>query len=301
MGLFARIVGLESIPPGLWSDEANHGLEANDIMAGARVPLFFPGNCGQEPLFKYMVTALTRFLGPGVTTLRLASAISGWLLLPLAWVWLKRHRGTKHATIALFFLVFGVWHIQFSRIAFRAILGPSLGLLSLLAVDFYRKRGTVVSGGVAGICAGLLWYVYPAFRLFPLVTLLWLFLSFREEKGRRLRAAIPFLLGFVLCLLPLVLAWRANPELLTARASMAAIWNETGDLIPGLIRNTWRHIGMFTVSGDNNWRHNLSGAPQLDVVTGFFFLVGLIVAVSRRHRVDLLLLSWLALRRRSQG
>jgi hypothetical protein len=52
---------------------------------------------------------------------------------------------------------------------------------------------------------------------------------------------------------------------------------------------------MFLFSGDQNWRHNLSGAPQLDVVTGFFFLIGLAVAFSRRTRSDKLFLFWLAL------
>jgi hypothetical protein len=76
---------------------------------------------------------------------------------------------------------------------------------------------------------------------------------------------------------------------------MAALWNESSNVVLGIARNTAKHLGMFLFSGDPNWRHNLPQAPQLDVITGFFFLIGLAVAISRRARFDLLLLGWSAL------
>lgn len=293
-GLLVRLICLDTTPPGLWGDEANHGLEANDIVQGGTLPLFFPGNCGQEPLFKYVIAGLTALVGPGVSTLRLAAALSGWLLLPLTWILSRRMRGTAFALLSLFFLAFGVWHLHFSRIAFRAILGPTLGVLAFLGADSARTHRSALRLLVAGILAGALWYSYPAFRLLTVVPLLWLLPGARRHGGIP-RTVVPFAAGFVISLLPLFWAWKGQPELFTARASMAALWTETPDVAQGIIRNTVKHLGMFLFSGDPNWRHNLSRAPQLDVITGFFFLIGLAVAVSRRTRFDALLLIWAAL------
>ena len=41
---------------------------------------------------------------------------------------------------------------------------------------------------------------------------------------------------------------------------------------------------MFNNEGDRNGRHNLPGEPMLDPVTGAFFVLGLVLAISRFRR-----------------
>ena len=291
-GFLLRTVALERIPPGLWSDEANHGLEARQILETGEAPIFFPGNCGQEPLFKYLVAIFTALFGSSVATLRLVSGIAGWSLLPLTWKWMRLRFDRQTAIWTLIFLTFGVWHIHFSRIAFRAILGPPLCMAAIWAIDKIHKETGMFRFYGAGILCGLLWYTYPAFRLFSLICFIWLIaLTWRHEYKWRVRAA--YLMGFIFILIPLAWAWKDNPELFTARASMAALWTESSNVISGILRNTIRHLGMFHVAGDQNWRHNLSGVPHLDILTGFFFLVGLAVSLGRRTKNDVVLLVWL--------
>ncbi len=285
-----RTLGLDRLPPGLWSDEANHGLEASWMIEGGPRPVFFPGNCGQEPLYKYLVALVTLLRGPGIATVRLPAAVSGSLLVLLTWVWVRQTRGREEADWALILSAFGVWGIHFSRIGFRANLGPTLGVAALLLAESHARRPSPWRGIVAGLVASTLWYTYPAFRLFPLLPALWLLGS-----RRRAWSLGPFAGAFFVGVAPLLAAWARMPELVGARTSMASLFTETPDPAIGILRNLVRYLGMFTIEGDRNPRHNLSGEPQLDPFTGLFFVVGLGVAIGRRDRVDRLLLSWLAL------
>ncbi|MBN1423000.1 hypothetical protein JXA88_00450 [Candidatus Fermentibacteria bacterium] len=288
-----RTIGLDRIPPGLWSDEANHGLEAEAILEGGPRPVFFPGNCGQEPLYKYLAVATGAVLGHGVAALRLPSALAGSLLVLLTWCWVRRTRSREEALWATLLVAVGVWPLHFSRIAFRANLGPTLGLAALLAVDSYARRPCAWRGVVAGLSAAALWYTYPAFRLFPVLPALWLLMHTRGRAG--LRRWVSPAAAFVVGLLPLLWAWTRVPELVTARTSMASLWSETPDPVAGFLRNVVAHAAMFTIAGDRNPRHNLSGEPQLDVLTGFLFVAGIAVALARRDKADRLLLAWLAI------
>src|SRR5207248_8073931 len=69
-----RLLGLDSLPPGLWHDEAYEGIDAIRIVAGAR-PAFLPENYGREPLYAYVMAGLIeigrascreRWVGTGV-------------------------------------------------------------------------------------------------------------------------------------------------------------------------------------------------------------------------------------------
>src|SRR5207245_4198417 len=60
-------------------------------------------------------------------------------------------------------------------------------------------------------------------------------------------------------------------------------------------RNLAATLLMFHVHGDDNWRHNLPGAPMLDPLTGALFVLGLVL-VCRRPRdraAPTLLFAWL--------
>jgi hypothetical protein len=62
-----------------------------------------------------------------------------------------------------------------------------------------------------------------------------------------------------------------------------------------LAGNAARHAAMFHLKGDPNGRHNLPGAPMLDLVTGVFFAVGFLMCVaSARDWRSATLLAWFA-------
>ncbi|MGH2411710.1 MAG: hypothetical protein ACRDGS_15310, partial [Chloroflexota bacterium] len=94
-------------------------------------------------------------------------------------------------------------------------------------------------------------------------------------------------------LLPLALVAAAAPTLIVivrdtdfalARVRSLSLLNEYPDLhhrVAALLTNLRAYLLMFTVAGDHNGRHNLSGAPMLDPVTGACFLLGLGMCLRR--------------------
>ena len=95
-----------------------------------------------------------------------------------------------------FFLRPRFWHINFSRIGFRAILSPLLLTWSLyfLIKAFRAHRNTVGLwlAALAGIIYSLGFYTYIAYRITPLILLL--FLPFYKKDWRFWQRVIVFLI-----------------------------------------------------------------------------------------------------------
>ena len=88
---FFRLWQIESIPPGLFGDEATDGLDALDVLAG-RGAIFFPANFGREGLHMWIVAAMFQLMGVTPLALRLPSALAG-VGTALATYWLGRELG----------------------------------------------------------------------------------------------------------------------------------------------------------------------------------------------------------------
>lgn len=104
--------------------------------------------------------------------------------------------------------------------------------------------------------------------------------------------------------MPLALYFIDHPAQFFGRTSEISIF--AGEKpIEALTLNAIKTIGMFWVYGDPNWRHNFSGAPELNIAVGIFFLLGIMLAIKnlfpQKHleKIDrfngFFLLFWLAL------
>src|SRR5690242_2082015 len=72
---------LDTIPFGLWWDEAGNGLDAREMLGG-QIRLFFPRSHGKEPLFIYLLVPLIALWDQEPLTIRLLGAILGTLTVP---------------------------------------------------------------------------------------------------------------------------------------------------------------------------------------------------------------------------
>ncbi len=63
MAAVFRLYLLDSLPPGLYYDEAFNGADVRSILSGESLPLFLAGNYGREPLFIYLQALSWRRLG----------------------------------------------------------------------------------------------------------------------------------------------------------------------------------------------------------------------------------------------
>ncbi|MEK7084898.1 MAG: hypothetical protein AAB904_00020, partial [Patescibacteria group bacterium] len=88
-----------------------------------------------------------------------------------------------------------------------------------------------------------------------------------------------FLFFAFIAALPLGMYFLDHPEDFFGRTRQISIFNEQ-EPSAKLAENTAKTIGMFWIWGDNNWRHNFAGAPQLALPVGILFLLGIIFAAA---------------------
>lgn len=294
---FLRTYHLKEVPPGLYPDEAMNGNNALEALRTGNYKLYYPENNGREGLFINIQAFFLRIIGlnePWV--LRLPSAVFG-ILTVFGLYFLGRELFSRDTGIAAsFLLATSFWHINFSRIGFRAIMAPMLLVWSIYllirSLSQNRNRleiekskikntrnldfGTWISAILGGLLFGLGFHTYIAYRVMPLLLfVVWYFFR-REQSFWKIMAA--FLAGAFIAGLPIGLYYLQNPEDFFGRTAQISIFNEKNPLVQ-LGLNILKTAGMFFFAGDYNWRHNLSGEPQLFLPVGILFLVGMSLGI----------------------
>ena len=309
LALVLRLVSLDTLPLGLWRDEARHGLIALEILRDPTYrPVYVVQGADLPALLFYLDALAIGAIGPGVASVRLVSALAG-ALTPLALWWAGRPllgRGGALAGAAL--LAWAAWSLSMSRWGFPATLDQ---LLTLLAVGLALRglggwqgrawaRGALL--GLAGAIAALAAYAYHTGRLTPLLlTALVVCLLGRDRLAWR-RAASGLALALLLGLLVLapLLRFIADDFAGYNRRTSAVAFSTIQDAgvhapLLLLLQNARSYALMWHVAGDRNGRHHLPGAPMVDAVTGALLLGGLALAARRRGTPLTLLTLWLTL------
>jgi 4-amino-4-deoxy-L-arabinose transferase-like glycosyltransferase len=301
-----RLYGLDRLPFGMWRDEARHGLLALRILHDARFrPVYVPGVADIPALLFYLDAVPIGLFGPHPWTVRLVPALAG-ALTPLALYWLVRPLfGRCIAVLSAGLMAASVWHIALSRLGFAATLGPPLTILALgLIWRALQPGGSLyrhTQAGLAGAICGLAVYAYHPSRLAPIVVALTVAIILgRDLRAWRMaasRLAIAALL-MLLVLGPLIDYGLRDPASYTRRLDQTSVFNQ--DAIAGhaparrIEQNARLILGMWNERGDQNARHNLSGAPMLDPLTGAAFVVGAGILLLRlRDRSARLVFLWL--------
>lgn len=291
---FFRLWQLDSIPPGIWPDEALNANTAVRILDSGTFQVFYPENHGREGLFFLLISFSFALFGISVWSFKLVSAFFGILTILGQYLFsreffrlvnLEEKKSQTAALLATFFLAISFWHINFSRIAFRAILVPLVLVFSFYF--FFRGIRTkkVWNFLLSGIVFGLGFYTYISFRLAVLalafVLIFWLFIAVREKwKNKYLFSATALLAAVFIVALPIGIYFLQNPADFMSRAMGVSVFEQKNPVF-AFCQSLFSHLAMFNFSGDLNWRHNFSGFPQLLPLVGIFFLIGLCWAVRR--------------------
>jgi 4-amino-4-deoxy-L-arabinose transferase-like glycosyltransferase len=312
-----RLPALDSIPPGLGFDEAGNGVAAMDVARG-QVRVWWPIGGGKEPLIAYLLQPLFWLLGPNRLALRLYSALMGLITVAgtywLAWEMFAANLAAQRDSepdapnsytwiplLAALGLATAFWHMAYSRIAFRALAMPAVGVLALAWLWRAMRDGERVGGRIgrwshfvgAGLLIGLGPYTYLTGRFVPLALALFFALEaglawLRREQPLMIRRFCGLTLAAViasLVFLPLALFFIQNPAAFGERAGAVSVFSPTwnrGDLWGTLLRTTLSTLGTFTAqSGDLNPMGNFPGRPMLGLVLSPFFWFGLLVSVWR--------------------
>lgn len=317
LGAFFRFYDIASIPPGLYPDEAMNGSNALEALRTGHFATFYPDNNGREGLFINIQAISVWLFGREPWVLRIVSAIFGTLtILGVYLVTRELFREKSVALLSAFFLATSYWHLNFSRIGFRAITTPfflSFGLYFLLR-GFRRNpvrsetsngAGTIWDMVWAGIFTGLGFQGYIAFRFVPFiiaVPILWQLWKWNRERNRPpcTPCAIALFL-FITFVAALPIGWYffQHPADFTGRSKDVSILSAPSPVLE-FVKTNALTLAMLFARGDCNDRHNYACRPELNPLVGIFFVIGLITAVKGLFRNSDLgfrnstVLAWLA-------
>lgn len=294
---FFRFWQLDSIPPGLYPDEAMNGNNALDSLKSGDFKIFYPDNNGREGLFIWLISFSFWLFGPSILSMKIVSALFGtltvlgiYLLTKELFLQYSENSSRNIALLTSFFLAVSFWHINFSRISFRAIMIPfilSFGFY-LLFKGFRTKK--ILLFIISGVIFGLGFYTYISYRfivvLGALTLILWWLVYKRQKKQKQFFILSGCLLiAMFISALPIGIYFFQNPQDFFGRANDVSIFNYENPLLE-FGKSVILHLGMFNFYGDANWRHNYSGSPQLHWIVGIFFLAGVILSTKNFFKND---------------
>ena len=130
LGFFLRIYNIENTPPGIYPDEAVNGKDAIKAFKNGTYELFYTDNNGREGLFINLIALSFSFFGISILALKLPSIVFGTLTILGVYLLSKELFNKRLALISSFLLAISFWAINFSRIAFRAVMLPMLLVFS---------------------------------------------------------------------------------------------------------------------------------------------------------------------------
>jgi 4-amino-4-deoxy-L-arabinose transferase-like glycosyltransferase len=291
----------------------NNALEA--LSPNGHFKVFYPENNGREGLFMNIQALSVATFGNEPWALRVVSAIFGILTVLGVYFFTRElfSDNKKQEAIALlsaFFIATSFWHINFSRIGFRAIMAPFFAvwafyflLLALNKIQSLNSKSYILYSILGGVFLGLGFHSYIAFRAMPALAIIIWILYWLKNKDKVFRkkiviSAILFIIASLIMFAPLGRYFLKNPKDFMGRTTQVSIMS-SGAPLKNLTVNILKTAGMFFYGGDGNWRHNYAGRPELFWPVGILLLVGTILGLrmffKKASPPFIILFGWLAI------
>ena len=278
---FLRFYHFTSTPPGLYPDEAADGNNAVQAAETNHFQVFYTEDNGREGLYVNLIAVFLKvwpIYKPWV--IRLPAAVAGVLTVLGLYFLVSELFGYDVGLLAAFLLATSFWHITFSRIGFRAILSSLVLVWALYlftkALRAAESKKAWLYSIAAGIVYALGFYTYIAYRITPLLFVF--FIPFFRKNPDFWKRTVMFLVITFIVALPIGLYFLKYPAAFFGRTSEIAVTN-AGNPVAQFGVNLVKTALMFNVHGDDNWRQNISGAPELFWPVGLLFLFGIVLGL----------------------
>jgi len=301
--LFFRFYQTTSVPAEPFSDHAEKLLDVYDVSQGI-FHIFFPRNTGREAFQMYWTLLIAKVFGTGLSylSLKLGTAILGFLTLPFIYLLGKEVGGKRVGLFAFLLTGIGYWPNVISRIGLRFPLYPLFAaptLLFLIRGLRTRNRNDFI---LSGLFLGIGLHGYSPMRIVPLVVIAAFVIYWLHGQSKGARQTLPAWLTVVgivslVVFLPLLRYWYDDPTMFGFRAMtrMSGIEHPLpGPAYQIFFSNVWKALKMFNFDDGEIWVNSVPHRPALGVIAAALFALGVILVIVRyvrkRHWLDLFLL-----------
>lgn len=283
-----RILWIDTIPAGIYPDEAVNGTDALSAWDNKHFQWFYENNNGREGLFINLISLSTLIFGNTILGLKIWSILIGTLSVLGIYLLTKELFSSRLAgIISAFLMTFSFWAIDFSRISFRAIFVPLLLSFSFYFLFKGFRTKKYIPFIFAGLIFGLGFHTYIAFRLAPLILVglaIIFLLNTKNAFPLYWKHILVFLGSILFTTFPIIFTFFLHPEYLSSRSASISIFSpeiNQGQFFKTLGETFTLSMGKYFIWGDQNWRHNLPPFPILDFVTVVAFASGFLWSILR--------------------
>lgn len=287
VAIFYRYFQLDTLPGEIFGDISQKLIHIDSILHGD-FQIVYGYDVRQGMLF-YLTAPFAIIFGNTYLTLKLVVAAIGvitvFAMYRLGTIAVNEETGLVVATIT----AVSRWHVTFSRIGFRAILTPLFVVLTIYYLIKAYRQQKWSDFILLGILLGLGVYTYYAFIFMILsLALILLIISIRD---------LPFVMShykkivvafgmMILVITPMAIDYVQSPSKYYSHAGPmlfkeGRLPNNTAQLF---FTNFKNQMLMFNVRGDAVFRVNPVREPQLDVISGVFFLIGVLYWLVRKNK-----------------
>lgn len=296
LGGFLRLIFLDSIPNGFFCDEASNAYDSYSLLTNLKdqhgnfLPLFTRSiDDYREALFMFLGIPFIKVFGLNEFAARMPAAVIGILTIIVLYLLVKELFDTRTALVSALFLAISPWHIQFSRIAFRAILIPFLFCLALLFFVKSFKQPKFLP--VSSLIFALSLYTYASARVFVPLFMLGLVIIFWQHFWQNKKETFISLFLFSIVFIPLLIFWLSPAGM--ARAKGTGL--ETN--ITAIIKYYFSYFNPIFLffKGDPITRHSAAKIGELyyfEIITVFW---GIICLLKENKQIKSILFLWLFL------
>ena len=298
LGAVFRFYDLDNLPMEMFCDIPDGYRYVQRILQGER-PLDFFISMG--PLFFYLTAFFSLFFKLSFLTMKITSAMIGLAIIIGSYLLGKELFGFKVGLLTAFLIAVSKWSLAFGRIGNIYILVPCFVVFSsFIFLKIMKRPKNFRFWIILGILLGIGMYTYASYFVFPMaIYFLFLFKGpkflFKNFDKVILMSVIFFLLSsyFLKMFFGNLSTYTDSRsyfghKIFVAGGKLASDWPEK------LSNNLIKTFLMFNWKGDPGFRVNPLQDPQLDPISGLFFLVGIGIILIRKQwkdRLNIMVLS----------
>lgn len=292
-----------NLPQQLSKDEVEFIKLALSLKTSQYAP-YTPLATGHATFYFYAVLASLETFGVNPFGLRFPSALFGVLnvlilfeIFKKAFAWSKFSKKINLWICFLLSMVFltSHWYLNFARFSFEATFLLFFELGSLWSIIKFQESKSKFYLILSGIFSGLAFNSYTPGRIFFIVPIFYLILSFQNKfnvqlSTKLLKNLLAFIIPFIICITPLTLYFQNHDD--NRIYELFFIQNEQLSIpkkLNFLGQNVTSLTEMFVLKGDINGRHNYPGKPMLNPILSGLFVLGFILALKNwKNKFNLL-------------